>query len=463
MVFSSSIFLFLFLPIAIVIYYNLVFKARGFRNMFLLFASIVFYAWGEPIFVFIMFANIAVNWMLALKINKAKLIAAIILDLGLLFVFKYANFVADNLGLLFLGTNSQSLIPKISLPIGISFFTFQMLSYMIDVYRNKAQPQKNFLNCALYISLFPQLIAGPIVRYANIENQIINRKESWEDFCEGLKRFTLGLGKKLLIANNCALIADTAFNSLSNGIQIGTAFAWIGAIAYTLQVFFDFSGYSDMAIGLGRMFGFKFLENFNYPYISASITEFWQRWHISLSSWFRDYVYIPLGGNRVKKSRLFLNLFIVWMLIGIWHGTNWTFIAWGFGYFIFLALEKFILPISRIPKPLAHIYTMLVVVCLCVIFRAKSLGEAWDYLYLMLGGGDGPVNSEFFWFYLSSLKLYLGFGILFCLPVVNWLKTKFTPTVPYTLASSFAWIILFSLCVLSVAKGGYNPFIYFNF
>jgi len=442
MVFSSSIFLLLFLPITIAIYYNPVFKARNFRNIFLLFASLVFYAWGEPVFVFIMFASIAVNWALALKINKAKLIAAIILDLGLLFVFKYANFVTGNL------------LPKIALPIGISFYTFQMLSYMIDVYRGKANPQKNFLNCALYISIFPALIAGPIIRYTDIENQIKNRKETWEDFSEGLKRFTLGLGKKLLIANNCALSADAAFNGLNNGVQIGTAFAWLGAVAYTLQIFFDFSGYSDMAIGLGRMFGFKILENFNYPYISASITEFWRRWHISLSSWFKDYVYIPLGGSRVKKSRLFLNLFIVWMLTGIWHGANWTFIVWGFGYFIFLALEKFVPIISKMPKPLAHIYTMLIVVCLWVVFRANSLKEAADYLCVM-GGFVNQFNEEF-WFYLNSLKLYLLFGILFCFPVAKWLKTK-SPVY------DFAYIILFSFCVMSVIKGGYNPFIYFNF
>jgi len=458
MVFSSSVFLLLFLPITIAIYYNPLFKARGFRNMFLLFASVVFYAWGEPVFVFIMFASIAINWLLALKINKLKLIAAVILDLGLLFVFKYANFVADNLGLLFLNTNSQSLIPKIALPIGISFYTFQMLSYMIDVYNGKASPQKNFFSCALYISIFPALIAGPIIRYTDIETQINNRKESWEDFCEGLKRFTFGLGKKLLIANNCALAADAAFNSLNNGVQIGTAFAWLGAIAYTLQIFFDFSGYSDMAIGLGRMFGFKFLENFNYPYISASITEFWRRWHISLCSWFRDYVYIPLGGSRVNKPRLFLNLFTVWMLTGIWHGANWTFIVWGFGHFVFLALEKFVLPISRIPKPLAHIYTMLIVVCLLAIFRANSLSEAADYLCIMYGKGN-QLGSGDFWFYLNSLKLYLFLGILFCFPIAKWLKPKFS----YALVSDFAYIILFSLCVMSVVKGGYNPFIYFNF
>jgi len=456
MVFSSSVFLLLFLPIVIAIYYNPVIKARSFRNIFLLLASLLFYAWGEPIYVFIMLATIAVNWGLALKINKTKLIMAIILDIGLLFVYKYANFTAANLGLP---------VPGIALPIGISFFTFQMVSYMVDVYRSKAQAQRSFLSCALYISLFPQLIAGPIIRYADIEEQLNNRKETWDDFCEGLKRFTVGLGKKMLIANNCALAADAAFDTLKNGSEIGIAFAWLGAIAYTLQIFFDFSGYSDMAIGLGRMFGFRFLENFNYPYISASITEFWRRWHISLSSWFRDYVYIPLGGSRVStKLRLFMNLLVVWMLTGIWHGANWTFIAWGLGYFVFLASEKFFLPISKFPKPLAHIYTMLIVICLWVVFRANSLGDAVDYYIAMFGFGNSPLITEDFWFYLNSLKLYFAFGILFCFPIVKRIETKFPSlSTLNSPLSTIAYTILFILCFMSVVKGGYNPFIYFNF
>ncbi|MCL2208087.1 MAG: hypothetical protein FWB90_08370 [Fibromonadales bacterium] len=449
MVFSSSIFLLLFLPMVIAIYYNPVVKARAFRNVFLLLASLLFYAWGEPVYVFIMLATIAVNWALALKINKTKLIMAIILDIGLLFVYKYANFAAANLGFP---------VPGIALPIGISFFTFQMISYMVDVYRGKARAQKNFLSCALYISLFPQLIAGPIIRYADIEEQLNNRKENWDDFCEGLKRFVVGLGKKLLIANNCALAADAAFDHIKQGGEIGAAFAWLGVIAYTLQIFFDFSGYSDMAIGLGRMFGFKFLENFNYPYISASITEFWRRWHISLGSWFRDYVYIPLGGSRVNtKSRLFMNLLIVWLLTGIWHGANWTFIAWGLGYFVFLASEKFFLPISKCPKPLAHVYTMLIVICLFVIFRANSLGDAANYYAVMFGFGNSPFITEDFWFYLGSLKLYFFFGILFCFPVVKRIEVLF-PSLSFAVC-----IILFTLCFASIVKGGYNPFIYFNF
>jgi len=450
MVFSSSVFLLLFLPIAIAIYYNPIVKARGFKNIFLLLASLAFYAWGEPKYVFIMLATIGVNWALALKIDKMKLIMAIVLDIGLLFVYKYLNFTAYNLGLP---------VPGVVLPIGISFFTFQMISYMVDVYRGKAQPQRNILNCALYISFFPQLIAGPIVRYADIESQINGRRENWDDFSDGLKRFTIGLGKKLLIANHCALAADAAFGTLKDGGEIGMAFAWLGAVAYTLQIYFDFSGYSDMAIGLGRMFGFKFLENFNYPYVSKSITEFWRRWHISLSGWFKDYIYIPLGGSRVKKSRLFLNLFIVWMLTGFWHGANWTFIAWGFGYFVFLALEKFVLPVQKFPKFLAHIYAMFIVVFLWVVFRANSLGEAGDYYSAMLGLRQSSFVSSDFWFYLGSLKLYLVLGVLFSFPVFPWLKSKFK----FNLIGEIAYIFLFLLCFVNVVKGGYNPFIYFNF
>jgi len=401
-----------------------------------------------------MLATIAVNWALALKIDKMRLVIAIVLDIGLLFVYKYLNFTAYNLGLP---------VPGIVLPIGISFFTFQMVSYMIDVYKGKVQPQRNILKCALYISFFPQLIAGPIVRYVDVESQINDRKENWDDFSDGLKRFTIGLGKKLLIANNCALAADAAFDTIKNGGEIGMAFAWLGAIAYTLQIYFDFSGYSDMAIGLGRMFGFKFLENFNYPYISKSITEFWRRWHISLGLWLRDYIYFPLGGSRVKKSRLFLNLFVVWILNGLWHGANWTFIAWGFGHFVFLVLEKFILPVKKFPKFFAHIYAMFIVTLLRVVFRASSLSDAGDYYLVMLGFGQSNFFSSDFWFYLGSLKLYLAFGVLFSFPVVPWLKSKVKFLASTNPVSEIAYIFLFTLCFISVVKGGYNPFIYFNF
>jgi len=464
MVFSSSVFLLLFLPIVIAIYYNPVVKARSFRNVFLLFASLLFYAWGEPIWVFVMLATIATNWALALNINKFKLIIAIALDLSLLFVFKYANFVAENLGLLLSAPDPRNLIPQIALPIGLSFFTFSMISYMVDVYKGKAEAQKNILNCALYIAFFSKLLVGPIARYADMKEQLNNRKESWDDFREGLKRFTVGLGKKLLIAENCALAADAAFNTLGGGGEIGGAFAWLGAVAYTLQIFFDFSGYSDMAIGLGRMFGFKFMENFNYPYMSKSASEFWHRWHISLGTWFRDYVYFPLGGSRVSSSRLILNLFIVWSLTGLWHGANWTFVFWGWGYFVLLVLEKFTNFHNKIGY-FAYVYSFFTIIVFRVIFRAPTLETALDYIAVMLGFGNSPFITEDFWFYLSSLKLYFFFGILFCFPVVNWVKTKYSQfsILNSQLLSSVAYSLLFVLCFMSVVKGGYNPFIYFNF
>jgi len=469
MVFSSSVFLLLFLPIVIAIYYNPVVKARAFRNAFLLFASLLFYAWGEPIWVFIMLAAITANWALALNINKPKLIIAIVLDLSLLFVFKYLNFVAENLGLLLSAPDPRNLIPQIALPIGLSFFTFSMISYMVDVYRGTAKAQKNILYCALYIAFFSKMLAGPIVRYTHFEQQINGRKESWDDFCEGFKRFTVGLGKKLLLASNCALAADAAFDTIEHGGEIGIAFAWLGAIAYTLQLYFDFSGYSDMAIGLGRMFGFKFLENFNYPYISKTATEYWLRWHISLGTWFRDYVYFPIvrpkvPGTRVSNSRIIWALFVVWSLTGLWHGANWTFIFWGWGYFILIVLEKFTNFHKKIGN-FTYLYSFFVIIFFRVIFRAPTLDTTVDYYAVMLGFGNLQFLTEDFWFYLSSLKLYLFFGILFCFPVVNWAKTKYSQfsILNSQLLSSVVHSILFILCFMSVVKGGYNPFIYFNF
>ena len=328
-----------------VVYYGLLRKSRKLKNYFLTLASLLFYAWGEPKFVLVMLFSIFVNWamgfMVAHNKNKdnlgmAKVAVAmtVVANLAILFIFKYLSFTASvvqqALGL-------SMTIPKIALPIGISFFTFQAMSYVLDVYRGKGMAQKNILNVALYISLFPQLIAGPIVRYETVAEEIENRKETWNDFLDGFTRFILGLSKKVLISNTLSVFADTAFSSIGT---VSVAGSWLGALCYTFQIFFDFSGYSDMAIGLGRMFGFHFLENFNFPYISRSITEFWRRWHISLGSFFRDYVYFPLGGSRVSKPRLIRNLFVVWLLTGIWHGANWTFLLWGIMYFILLTAEN---------------------------------------------------------------------------------------------------------------------------
>ena len=342
MVFSSTLFLFLFLPLTLMIYYNPFVRSRKFRNRCLLVASLFFYAWGEPFFVWLMVLPIAVGWACGRAMERAAsrrqekriLTAGVVFHVGLLFVFQYLMFAASQLGLLL---HEDFSAIHIALPIGISFFTFQLLSYLFDIYYGRSKAQQSVLAVGLYIALFPQLIAGPIVRYETIEQQIEHRVENIADFSSGMMCFIYGLGKKVVIANYMGVVADNIFDG---GGSLSLATAWYGAFAYTLQIYFDFSGYSDMAIGFGRMFGFHFMENFNYPYISRSATEFWRRWHISLGTWFRDYVYIPLGGNRVTRRRWGYNLFVVWALTGIWHGANWTFLCWGLWYFVLLLVEK---------------------------------------------------------------------------------------------------------------------------
>lgn len=467
MVFSSATFLFLFLPAVLILYYNPVFKSLTFRNAVLIFSSIFFYAWGEPFFVLLMLASIMLNWLFGLgvakykknNVSKAKLCVAIsvVVNLGMMFVFKYLTFTLENINALF-GTDVNTL--NIALPIGISFFTFQAMSYVIDVYRGNGMVQKNPFNVALYISFFPQLIAGPIVRYQTIAEQINFRKENFDDFSDGVYRFMLGFVKKVLIANNVAAVADEVFGT--DGVSVSTA--WIGAIAYTLQIFFDFSGYSEMAIGIGKMFGFHFLENFDYPYISKSVSEFWRRWHISLGTWFRDYVYFPLGGSRVKKkSRLVFNLFVVWLLTGVWHGANWTFVVWGLMYFVILTLEK----LFNFPQKLrffSHIYTMLFVIIGWVIFRADSLTQAIDYLQTMFFISGADVFDDKALFFLDNYKFYLIAGILASFPIMPKIKEKFriNPTV-YGYVSAICLFIMFVISLTFTIKGSYNPFIYFNF
>lgn len=467
MVFSSATFLFLFLPAVLILYYNPVFKSLTFRNAVLIFSSIFFYAWGEPFFVLLMLASIMLNWLSGLgvakykknNVSKAKLCVAlsVVVNLGMMFVFKYLTFTLENINALF-GTDVNTL--NIALPIGISFFTFQAMSYVIDVYRGNGMVQKNPFNVALYISFFPQLIAGPIVRYQTIAEQINFRKENFDDFSDGVYRFMLGFVKKVLIANNVAAVADEVFGT--DGVSVSTA--WIGAIAYTLQIFFDFSGYSEMAIGLGKMFGFHFLENFDYPYISKSVSEFWRRWHISLGTWFRDYVYFPLGGSRVKKkSRLVFNLFVVWLLTGVWHGANWTFVVWGLMYFVILTLEK----LFNFPQKLrffSHIYTMLFVIIGWVIFRADSLTQAIDYLQTMFFISGADVFDDKALFFLDNYKFYLIAGILASFPIMPKIKEKFkiNPTV-YGYVSAVCLFIMFVISLTFTIKGSYNPFIYFNF
>ena len=398
------------------------------------------------------------------KQNRAKwfVAASVVFNLSILFVFKYLTFcctVLDGLSGLSVG------VPEIALPIGISFFTFQAMSYVIDVYRGKGSCQKNILNVALYISFFPQLIAGPIVRYETVAYEIEHRKETVNDFLDGFARFVIGLAKKVLIANSVSLFADHAFSSVG---QLTVAASWLGIVCYTLQIYFDFSGYSDMAIGLGRMFGFHFLENFNYPYISKSVTEFWRRWHISLGTWFRDYVYIPLGGSRVEKPRLILNLFTVWLLTGIWHGANWTFIVWGLLYFVILTIEKLTGLDKKQPGKAASVirwgYTILIVMIGWVIFRANNLSDAILYIGTMFGlAGNGLADSAF-WAELENLKVFLLCAFVFSTPAVGFFKKRFKlESGMWKILYNIILILLFAFSIANVVSSGHNPFIYFNF
>lgn len=472
MLFSSTTFIYLFLPIVVFCYYVLFKRSRKLQNIFLLIASLLFYAWGEPKFVLVMVVSIFLNWLFGLLVHRFKrnkavckgLIAIdVILNLSLLFVFKYLGFACNTVSSI---VGADWNIPSIALPIGISFFTFQAMSYVIDVYREKGSVQKDLLCVGLYISFFPQLIAGPIVRYETVANEIHNRKETVDDFFDGFARFIVGLAKKVLLSNSFAFLADQAFNSAAAGAELSVGFSWLGALAYTLQIFFDFGGYSDMAIGLGRMFGFHFLENFDYPYISTSITEFWRRWHISLGTWFRDYVYIPLGGSRVKKYRQIINLFVVWFLTGIWHGANFTFIFWGLMYFILLVMEKLtgwhkakgsLLTIVK------WLYTMLFVILGWVLFRAETVADALHYLCRMFGLGGGPIVDGMFTGYLKQNLVLLIVGIVLCTPVIPLLKRKLGSTLIWDILSVVGLISLFLLSVASLVSSSYNPFIYFNF
>jgi alginate O-acetyltransferase complex protein AlgI len=483
MVFSSIIFLFFFLPITLVVYFVC---GRRLKNSLLLFLSLLFYAWGEGFFVLIMLCSIAGNYLAGLLIEKFRergysqifLLFAVLLNLGLLISFKYANFIVDNINLFLPYLNLNRIhIDPVHLPIGISFFTFQAMTYVIDVYRKKAPMQKNLINIGLYISLFPQLIAGPIVRYHDIAKQIISRKVNLDGFSKGVERFIYGLGKKVLIANALAVPADKIFSIPPDGLTFGLA--WFGIICYTLQIYFDFSGYSDMAIGLGRMFGFRFLENFNYPYISRSIREFWQRWHISLSNWFRDYLYIPLGGNRKGALRTYANLLIVFFLCGLWHGASWNFVIWGMIHGLFLVIERAGLEslLKQLWLPLRYVYTLLVVVTAWVFFRVETLTHAIYYLLAMFGFAKGDGIAYHTDLYLDNeVKLVLITGIIFSAPVLPYLKQvkeNYAESINNTSAfwteslsafSSLIFLILILLgSIMSLAAGSYNPFIYFRF
>ena len=471
MLFSSTTFLYLFFPVVLFFYYVPLRRSRPLQNVFLLLASLMFYAWGEPRFVFVMMFSITVNYIFGLLAGRRRdtgagraiLALSVAFNLSILFVFKYLGFAMTTANAVF-GLSIS--VPRIALPIGISFFTFQAMSYVFDVYRGRGEVQRSILNVGLYISFFPQLIAGPIVRYQSIAEEIRNRRETIEDFSEGFCRFIIGLAKKVLLANSFALAADRAFGLIANGQRISLALSWLGAICYTLQIFFDFSGYSDMAIGLGRMFGFHFLENFDYPYISRSITEFWRRWHISLGTWFRDYVYIPLGGSRAGRVKTFRNLFVVWLLTGIWHGANWTFIVWGLMYFLLLAFEK-CTGLNKIQSRAAGfamwLYTLFFVIIGWVIFRSDSLRCAAEYLGCMFGFSSSAIVDGLFMTEFRPVCVRLILGILFSAPVFSTLRKLAGDSAVWSVLSVVVLLALFGLSLMSIESSSYNPFIYFNF
>jgi D-alanyl-lipoteichoic acid acyltransferase DltB (MBOAT superfamily) len=438
--------------------------------------SLAFYAWGEPVFVFIMLLSIIINWFLAIRIDKVAedktkknyVLVAVLWNLGLLFVFKYLSFVLENLGLL-IGDSSLSV--NIALPIGISFFTFQILSYVLDVYYGNATVQSNVLDVALYVSMFPQLIAGPIVRYSVVAEEINNRQESLDNFVAGFERFIVGLAKKVLLANYLAIMVDNIF--LMDTRSVATA--WLGAVGYTLQIYFDFSGYSDMAIGLGRIFGFHFNENFNYPYISKTVAEFWRRWHISLSSWLRDYVYIPLGGNRKGIAKKCRNLLITFTLSGVWHGANWTFIFWGFYYGVLLSIGTIVKkPMEKINERLhiqkgwfdiVRLIRTFVIVCIgYVFFRSDNMSYAWTYVKLMFGVNASSFVDDVFIQYISNARFVIICSFVASTPVIPWLKEHIRlPQCTKELLKMACMVMLAVVSVLVCIKSTYNPFIYFNF
>ena len=467
MLFSSITFLFYFLPVVLVLYFIVPAKNTWMRNTLLLIASLIFYSWGEPVYVFLMIYSACFNWFMASQIEASKrrgksgtgnLVFTIIVDLAILCFFKYFGFVMDNINTIF-GLQIQYTAP--ALPIGISFYTFQALSYIIDVYRDRVRAQKSLLKFTLYLAFFPQLIAGPIVKYRDIKRQLAKRTSSMYSVGKGASRFIIGLGKKVLLANNLGAL-HTAVLALPDS-NISVLSYWIGIFAFTMQIYFDFSGYSDMAIGLGRIFGFRFNENFDHPYISKTITEFWRRWHISLSTWFREYLYYPLGGNRVSVPRHIFNLVVVWALTGLWHGANWTFVFWGLYYCILLILEKYVFakPISKMPAPVAHIYTMLGVAVGWVFFMSDSIGEAFQYLKTCFFIGGYPLFNTSTLFFLRTSLVLMAVSVICSTEVTSNALERIRKKLPAV------WLlILFGILILSTAYllySSYNPFLYFRF
>lgn len=464
MVFSSLVFLFAYLPITLLAYYLV---PRQGRNIFLFIVNLVFYGWGEPKLVLLMVFNIFFNYIGGWLVDKYRadakkkklfLILTCVLDIGILAVFKYTGMITETLNMLpFLN------IPElqISLPIGISFYTFQTMSYVIDVYRDDAPVSKNFINFGTYVALFPQLIAGPIVRYRDVAEQLVNRRETLEMFTRGVKLFMVGLAKKVIIANTMGTLTTNIFATTDENGVVGT---WVGMIAYTFQIYFDFSGYSDMACGLGNMLGFEFLKNFNYPYIAKSITDFWRRWHISLSTWFKEYVYIPLGGNRKGVKRQILNLLIVWGLTGLWHGAAYNFVLWGLYYGLLLILEKFVLKkfLDKLPSFVQHIYTLFIVIIGWGLFYFTDVGQLGEFMVDLFNFGNGICGNQAFNLIMSNLPMLI-IAAVASTPLAAMLYNRFEHT-------RFMWIpeTLYCMGVLGVSTASlvnqsYNPFLYFRF
>lgn len=464
MVFSSLVFMFAYLPITLLAYYLV---PRQGRNIFLFIVNLIFYGWGEPKLVLLMVFNIFFNYIGGWLVDKYRadakkkklfLILTCVLDIGILAVFKYTGMITETLNMLpFLN------IPElqISLPIGISFYTFQTMSYVIDVYRDDAPVSKNFINFGTYVALFPQLIAGPIVRYRDVAEQLVNRRETLEMFTKGVKLFMVGLAKKVIIANTMGTLTTNIFATTDENGVVGT---WVGMIAYTFQIYFDFSGYSDMACGLGNMMGFEFLKNFNYPYIAKSITDFWRRWHISLSTWFKEYVYIPLGGNRKGVKRQILNLLIVWGLTGLWHGAAYNFVLWGLYYGLLLILEKFVLKkfLDRLPPFVQHIYTLFIIIIGWGLFYFTDVGQLGEFMVDLFNFGNGICGDQAFNLIMSNLPMLI-IAAVASTPLATMLYTRFEHT-------RFMWIpeTLYCMGVLAVSTASlvnqsYNPFLYFRF
>lgn len=470
MVFSSLVFLFVFLPLTLLLYFSV---PRRLRNTILLIVSLIFYAWGEPIYIILMLFSTVTDFVHGLLVEryrnqpkKAKLVvlSSITINLGLLVFFKYSTFLLTNINLLF---HTNFYIPQMSLPIGISFYTFQTMSYTIDVFRQEAKAKKNMIDLGAYVTMFPQLIAGPIVRYQTIANQLDHRVEGEDLFAKGIWRFTIGLGKKVLLANNIGLLWNQI--QLTEMSDLSILMAWLGLVAFGFQIYFDFSGYSDMAIGLGYLFGFELLENFNYPYISQSITEFWRRWHISLGSWFRDYVYIPLGGNRKGKKRMYLNLFIVWMLTGLWHGASWNFVLWGLYFGILIIIEKAFLLfwLSRAPRWMRHVYTIILLLIGWGLFAFEDFHQLINYFTVLFGLRNATwVNQETLYYLSQNIILFVLLTIA-STPMIRLIGQKLFNS-PY--GSVIKAFIVPMICLLILiastaylVDSSYNPFLYFRF